>query len=301
MRARAEGTAPGSTSRLLARCTFPPAGSEVVAGLSGGADSTALVGLAVAAGCLVTAVHVDHGIRVGSGSEAARARELAEKLGATFRAERVTVAPGPNLEARARDARHRALGPAAMTGHTADDQAETVLLRLLRGSGARGMGAMRPGPSKPLLGLRRSETQAWCRERGLTVVDDPSNADPAFRRNRVRAEVLPLLDDVAGRDVAPLLARTAALVGDDDDLLDLLAEAVDPTDAAVLRAAPAPLARRAVRRWLEEFAYPPDAATVERVLTVAAGERVATEVGGGRVVRRSKGRLTLHLDRPGPA
>jgi tRNA(Ile)-lysidine synthase len=126
-------------------------------------------------------------------------------------------------------------------------------------------------------------------------VEDPSNADPAHRRNRVRHEVLPLLDRVAERDVAALLARTAALVGDDAALLDDLAAALDPTDAAALAAAPVPLARRAVRRWLVAAAppYPPDAATVERVLAVARGEHRATEVGGGRRVARTAGRLRL--------
>src|SRR5687768_7639231 len=100
---------------LLARCTFPDPRSAVVAGVSGGADSTAMLGLAVEAGCRVTAVHVDHGLRAGSHDEADRVRDLARLLGAGFRAERVDVGAGPNLEARARAARRQALGPGAMT------------------------------------------------------------------------------------------------------------------------------------------------------------------------------------------
>lgn len=222
-------------------------------------------------------------------------RDVARALGAGFRAERVEVGPGPNLEARARDARHRVLPAGTMTGHTADDQAETVLLNLTRGAGLDGLGAMRPGPTKPILSLRRAETHALCAERGLPVFHDPSNDDPVHRRNRMRHEVLPLLDEVAARDVAALLARSASLFADDAALLDALAEGIDPTDARALAAAPPPIARRAVRRWLLEAAppYPPDAAAVARVLAVARGEAKATEVCGGLRVGRSAGRLLL--------
>ena len=281
-------------SGLMPRCTFPVPGTEVVAGVSGGADSSAMLALAVEAGCRVTAVHVDHVLRPGSAQEADRVRELARSVGATFAAVRAEVVAGPNLEARARAARHAALGAGAMTGHTADDQAETVLLRLVRGAGLDGLAAMRPGPTKPILGLRRSETHAFCSQQGFDVVDDPSNVDPLFRRNRVRAEVLPLLDDLAGRDTAALLARAATLLEEDARFLDTLALALDPTDGRALAQAPLPLARRAVRSWLAVDGYPPDLATVERVLAVARGERRATDVGGGRRVSRSVGRLTLH-------
>ena len=265
----------------------------MVAGVSGGADSLALLALACEAGLAVTAVHVDHGLRAGSAAEAEVVGTAARRLGAAdVRCVAVSVAPGPNLEARARDARLDALGPGALTGHTADDAAETVLLNLLRGAGLDGLAGIRPGPTKPLLGLRRAETRALCDELGLVPFEDPSNADPAFRRNRVRHEVLPLLDDVAQRDVSALLARSAGLLGDDAALLDALAGSLDPTDARALAAAPVPLARRAVRRWLAD-PYPPDAATVERVLTVARGDALATDVGGGRSVRRSGQRLHL--------
>lgn len=285
---------------LLARCRFPPPGTAVTAAVSGGADSLALLVLAVAAGLDVTAVHVDHGLRPGSGAEADVVRAAAAGLGARFEAEQVAVPPGPDLEARARAARRGVLPPGAMTGHTADDQAETLLLHLLRGAGLDGLRGMRPGPGKPLLDLRRAETHAVCRHAGLDPVVDPSNLDPAFRRNRVRHEVLPLLDKVAGRDVVPLLARTAALAGQEAELLDAQAATLDPHDAAELAAAPAPLARRALRRWLTDAdpPYPPSAAALERVLAVALGERVATEVGGGVRVARTGGRL--RVERPGP-
>ena len=277
---------------LLARCTFPAPGKPVVAAVSGGADSTAMLLLAVESGCDVTAVHVDHGLRSGSHVEADHVDAVARVLGVPFRSERVDLPPGPNLEARARDARRAVVGADAMTGHTADDRAETLLLQLLRGAGTTGVAAIRPGPTKPILALRRSETRALCESRGIATIEDPSNDDPAFRRNRVRHEVLPLLDEVAGRDTTVLLARAAALLDDDDRFLDELAGALDPTDARAVAGAHPVLGRRAIRRWLAS-PYPPDLAAVERVLAVCRGEIRATEVGGGRRVRRHAGRLIL--------
>ena len=135
--------------------------------------------------------------------------------------------PGPNLEARARAARQSALPAGALTGHTADDQAETVLLRLLRGSGGDGLSGIEPGPLHPILALRRSETEAVCAELGIEPVRDASNASPAMWRNRVRHELLPLANEIAGRDLTPILARTAGLLRDDGAILDQLAAAVD--------------------------------------------------------------------------
>lgn len=278
---------------LLERCHLPPAGSVVTCALSGGPDSSALVALAVAGGCRVTAVHVNHGLRPSADVDEATAVSTAELLGVDVRLERADLADGPNLEARAREARRRLLGDGVLTGHTADDQAETVLLALLRGAGATGLAAMTPGPTKPLLALRRRETHEVCARLELPVALDPTNDDPRFRRNRVRHELLPVLEAIAERDVVPLLTRTADLVRDDDTFLDQLARELDPTDARQLGAAPAPLARRAVRRWLLLAGYPPDAAAVERVLDVAAGRSRACELTGGRRVERRRQRLVL--------
>jgi tRNA(Ile)-lysidine synthase len=278
---------------LLARCTFPPPGDSLVCGVSGGPDSLALLFLGTAAGCAVTAVHVDHGLRPGSTGEAATVAAAARRFGARFRAGRVVVAAGPNREARARAARLGALGPGAATGHTADDQAETVLANLLRGAGVHGLAGMRSGPTHPVLGLRRRETVALCRHLDLTPVRDPSNEDPRFLRNRVRAELLPLCSEVAGRDVVPVLARQAGLLAGDADLLDSVADLLDPTDAAALAAAPPAQARRAVRGWLTgDGPYPPSADAVDRVLDVARLVTRATEVPGGVRVDRSRGRLS---------
>jgi len=283
-----------SLDELLGRCTFAPAGSALVCAVSGGADSLALLVLACATGAPVTAVHVDHGLRPESAGEAEVVAAAARRFGAAFRTEKATVGAGANLEARARAARRAVLGPDAATGHTMDDQAETVLLNLLRGSGLDGLAGMRPGPGHPLLGLRRAETRALCAALDLDPVCDGSNSDPRFRRNRVRHELLPMCSDVAGRDVVPLLARQAGLLAAEGDLLDELAAGIDPSDGAALASAPGPLARRATRRWLRRGGpHPPDLAAVERVLRVARGDARATDVAPGVRVRRSHGRLSV--------
>lgn len=281
---------------LLPRCTFAPPGTPVTCAVSGGADSTALAVLAAAAGCIVDIVHVDHGLRPGSDGEAAVVARTATRLGVPMRSLRVTVDPGPNLEARARAARYAVLPTDVLTGHTADDQAETVLVNLLRGAAAAGLAGMRPGPRRPLLGLRRAETVELCAMAGLAVVDDESNRDLRFVRNQVRHRMLPLLAEISGRDPVPVLVRQADVLRDDDDLLVALAGQIDVTDARALAAAPRPLARRAVRMWLSATdveLHPPDLATVDRVLEVAAGRRLACEVAGGHRIERHHQRLVL--------
>jgi len=284
-----------SVPDLLGRCSFPPAGAEVTCAVSGGPDSLALLALASEAGLVVTAVHVDHGLRPGSEAEAEVVATAAARFGARFRSVRAAVAVGPNLEARARAARYAVLPPRALTGHTADDQAETVLLNLLRGAGLDGLAGIRRDGRRPLLDLRRRETHALCDALGLEPVRDPSNEDLSFRRNRVRHEVLPLLDDVAERDVAAVLARQAELLAEASDLLEELASGVDPTDAVALRNVSPALGRVAVRAWLRSTGagHPPDGATVARVLDVAAGRSRATDVGAGWRVARTAGRLRL--------
>lgn len=287
------------SAALLARCTFPAAGTNVACAVSGGADSLALLALAVAAGCHATAIHVDHGLRTDSASEADAVASVARQLGADFRAVRVHIGQGPNLEARARAARYAALPDDVLTGHTADDQAETLLVNLLRGAASSGLGAMRPGVRRPILALRRHETEELCATMGLTVFHDPTNTDPRFVRNRVRHELLPLLAEISQRDPVPVLVRQADIARTDADFLDELASEIDPHDARTLAAAPTALARRAVRRWLRSD-HPPDAATVERVLAVARGEVPATDVGDGQSVRRSRQRLSVVTTTPVP-
>jgi tRNA(Ile)-lysidine synthase len=177
-----------------------------------------------------------------------------------------TVDGSGGLEAAARRARYAALREAApaaalvLLGHTLDDQAETVLLGLGRGSGPRSVAGMReldPPWGRPLLGVRRAVTAAACAALDLAPWIDPHNADPRFRRVRLRTEVLPLLEDVLAGGVAQALARTAGQLREDLDVLDEQAHGLlvaarrgDALDAAALAQTPAALRRRVLRRWL---------------------------------------------------
>ena len=275
---------------LLTKCTFPSSGTLHCA-VSGGADSSALLILASLTGSKVIAYHVDHGLRPNGSAESDQVAELSQRVNAQFKTVTLELDDGPNLEARARSARFAALPSAVLTGHTADDQAETILLHLLRGGGLDASAGMRP-KHHPILSLRRADTQQVCELFDWRPVNDPTNVDPRFRRNRIRNEVIPLLNEIAERDVVPLLTRAGQLAETDRDLLDELAQVVDPTDAASLTEAPLALARRAIRTWLRNE-HPPQLAAVERVLAVARGEFQGTEVGEGRTVRRTRGKLRI--------
>jgi tRNA(Ile)-lysidine synthase len=291
----------------------------VLVACSGGADSLALAAAvafeAPRAGVPAGAVTVDHGLQPGSAARAEATAGLLRNLGL----EPVAVLPvevgtdgGP--EAAARTARYAALRTAAAEhgarialGHTLDDQAETVLLGLGRGSGPRsvaGMVAENPPFWRPLLGLRRTATRAACAALELPVWDDPWNDDPAYTRVRLRTEALPLLEDVLGGGVAPALARTAALLREDLDLLDALAAAeldrlagahgLPADDVAAL---PTALRRRVLRGWLRAAGVPDLQAVhltaADALLTGWRGQGRVDLPGGAGVVRTS-GRLVLH-------
>ena len=276
--------------------TFDTDRAPLRLGVSGGPDSLALLALARAHGLSVTAVHVDHGQRPGGSVERDFVAGVCASIGAAFVARRVDVDPGPNLEARLRAARYRELGPDAATGHTADDQAETVLINLIRGAGLRGLGAMRPGWRRPILSLRRTDTVAVCDELGWEPIADPSNDDRRFVRNRIRLELLPLLADISGRDIVPLLVRTAEHARSGMDFIDETAESIDPADARAVAGAPDAVAAAAIAEWVRTSTaaeHPIDTASIERVLAVASGERVAAEVAGGWRISRSGQRLSI--------
>jgi tRNA(Ile)-lysidine synthase len=233
--------------------------------LSGGADSLALTAAAAAAKP-TTALIVDHRLQRDSWRVAAIARDQALALGcvdAQVLCVEVGTTGGP--EAAARTARYRALDDArgdapVLLAHTLDDQAETVLLGLGRGSGSRSIAGMRPYDPpwyRPLLGTRRALTHAACAELGLTPWQDPHNADRRFTRTRLRTEVLPLLEEVLGGGVAEALARTATALREDTDTLDDLARqaladvgAGGGLDTARLAALPEAVRRRVIRGWL---------------------------------------------------
>jgi len=173
-----------------------------------------------------------------------------------------------------------------------------VLEHVLRGSASAGLAGMRQRRDRvvrPFLGVRRADTHALCAALGLAVVIDPMNEDPAFTRAVLRRTVLPQLSALARRDLVPVLARQAALLGAESDYLDDLARAAWPGDgppaARALAAVPLVLARRAVRLWIGP--PPPSLAEVDRVLAVASGERAGVQLAGGREIRRSGGLLRL--------
>lgn len=208
-----------------------PAG-PVVVGVSGGADSMALaLGATWAAprlGSVVKAVVVDHGLQPGSAAVAAATVDRLGAAGIVAEVRTTHVSDDRNIEDAARSARLDLLardGHPVLLGHTLDDQAETVLLGLLRGSGTRSLAGMAPvrGPFiRPLLGIRRIETEAACRDWGVEWWEDPMNRDRRFARVRARAAVATLSEEL-GRDVAVALARSADLARADADHLDALA------------------------------------------------------------------------------
>jgi tRNA(Ile)-lysidine synthase len=251
-----------ATGRNLVRSALSDLapGARVVVGVSGGADSLALVAVtafvAARSSYDLSAVVVDHGLQHGSDDVAATAARQVRSLGIPAVVERVEVGRAGGPEAAARDARLAVLAAtgadAVLLAHTLDDQAETVLLGLGRGSGPRSISGMAPRDGlwrRPLLTVRRADTERICRASGLAWWTDPHNSDPAFRRSRLRAEVMPVLEDVLGGGVAEALARTADQVRADTTLLDeLAAEVSDPSDVPTLAALPPALRSRVLRR-----------------------------------------------------
>ncbi|WKE57217.1 tRNA lysidine(34) synthetase TilS [Corynebacterium tuberculostearicum] len=230
----------------------------VAVGLSGGADSLALMAALVAEGHEVLALCVDHGLQDGSRAQAERAAVQARKLGAWARVLDVEAgATGQkSMEAAARVARYRVLAAACAAeelevavAHTADDQAETLLLGALRGRVA-GMSERSEVEGarvvRPLLGVRRADTEGACAELGLSAWQDPQNADTNFRRVALRREVIPQLNHIIGGDAVPALAQAAS-----DAALDDAALHTPPTtDCAALAAMAEPRRRRAIAAWL---------------------------------------------------
>lgn len=246
-------------------------GAHVLVACSGGADSLALVDATVfegaKAGWQVSAVVVDHGLQTGSESAAGRAAATCRAIGCErVDVMRVEVGSDGGPEAAAREARYQAVTEVAereyatvLLGHTLDDQAETVLLGLGRGSGTRSLSGMAEVSGRfrrPLLGVRREQTRAACTARGLVWWDDPHNADPSYTRVRVRSQALPALEDALGPGVTEALARTATATRADADALDalasdLLSTATDPTGGLTvehLATAPPALSRRVLRQ-----------------------------------------------------
>jgi tRNA(Ile)-lysidine synthase len=292
-------------------------GATVAVACSGGADSLALLSAAVFEGhkraLRIVGVTVDHGLQPGSAAHAEHVLRQMAAIGAdeTVTA-RVTVdtAGGLGPEASAREARYAVLEEVAerlpavlvLLGHTLDDQAETVLLGLARGSGGRSLSGMRRSFdvfARPLLDVGRDDTVTACQVEGLDTWEDPHNLDPAFTRVRVRNRVLPLLEEELGPGVAATLARTADQLRDDMALLDgfaddLLARVAGPQGLAVELLAPQhPALRRRVLRAAALAAGAPSSELFhEHVLAVDAlvvgwrGQKWIDLPGHLRAVRR---------------
>jgi tRNA(Ile)-lysidine synthase len=295
-----------SAQRLLHACAFPLAGEPVNLAVSGGPDSLGLLLLALEARLEVSVHHVDHHTRSTSTNDAEYVRAICEQLGVACVIHDVVVEPGGNFEARARAERRRVLPPGSLTGHTMDDLAETVLLNMVRGAGVDGLSPMVNDPTKPLRALRRHDLHEYLDESNVKALHDESNDVLTFRRNRVRHQLLPLMCEVAERDVVPLLARQADVLYEERAWLDLLGApdaefAVGDVDCRELREWP----RARLRRWLRaklfvvdemNDAHPPSAAEVERAIDVVIGDVVATQLSGGRRLARRGQRLTLEGD-----
>ena len=296
----------------------------MLAACSGGADSLALAAalafVAPRLGWRAGLLTVDHQLQPGSADRASSVVSWAISAGlspAEVLAVDVSGPGGP--EAAARDARYTALAAAAsrldarpvLLGHTEDDQAETVLLALTRGSGPRGLSGM---PSlrtiggvpfaRPLLGLSRQTLRAACTAQNLVPWEDPHNADPAYARARLRHEAMPALLKALGQDVVPNLARTASLVAADSAYLDSVASvafgqcvAGDGLSVEKLSSLPGPIRARVLHTWALSLGVPAAALSHRHVaaldaLVVAWHGQGPTMLPGGVTVKRSAGLLS---------
>lgn len=265
---------------------------RVAACVSGGADSMALLHLLVELGHRPHVVTFDHGLRQASAAECAMVAAESGRLGLTCDVVALGVAPGPGVAARARQARRDALPEAdsVALGHHADDQAETVLDRLLRGSGARGLAAMQPRSGRvvrPLLCVTRAEVLRFCAERGVSYVDDPSNASGT--RGRLRHQALPLLESIR-EGATGGLARSALHLAQDDALLDALADEWLSGEGVDTRG-PVPLVRRALLKLVR--AERGHGEIHSRALDAAQAlvEGAGVDVGAGWRLVRHRGRV----------
>lgn len=302
---------------------LPAGAGPVVVACSGGADSLALLSATVfeahKRGLRVVGVTVDHGLQPGSAAQADRVVAQMGAMGADETSTAtVTVEPGSGLgpEAAAREARYAVLEELAqrlgasvvLLGHTLDDQAETVLLGLARGSGGRSIAGMRRAFdvfARPLLDCRRDDTVTACQVEGLEFWQDPHNVDPGYARVRVRTRVLPVLEEELGPGVTTALARTADQLRDDTELLDAFADEVmqrvaTPDGLSVELLAPQhPALRRRVLRAaaVSAGAIPSElfhehVAAVDSLLTGWRGQRWIDLPGHLRAVRRD-GRIVF--------
>ncbi len=285
--------------------------------VSGGADSTALlVGTALVAGGLRLRAEVaslDHGLRPESAAEVEAVARLAARLGLPFHTRALHLKPGPGVEARAREARYAALKALRLeaglnvvaTAHTASDQAETLLMRLARGTsllGARGIQEQRGSVVRPLLLCTRGEVEAFLEEQGVPFFSDPMNVDPSLLRSRVRHDALPALARAVNHAVERRLAAFARMASEDEALLDAMADAAwrrlvlpeGGLDAVGVRALEAPLKRRVVARLVAEAGVELSEGLISRMLCAVDTGRPTT-LNRGLQLRTAGGRVRCAL------
>ena len=284
-------------------------GDTVICAVSGGADSMALLWglwlLKEKLGITVEAAHYNHNLR---GAESKRDAEFVAKF-CDFHDIKLhlgsgEVVPGPKgLEAAAREARYaflKSLPGIIATAHTADDNAETVLLHLIRGSGLRGLGGVTPKTDRlirPMLDVTRAQVEEFLNENYIRHVEDSSNGSDAFLRNRLRHHVMPLLR-AENPSIAAGLSAAAQRIREDAQLLDSLAWELDRTDVTALREAPGPLRRRAIEGLLRENGFPePSAEHIRQAEAVVFSEKPSARASfGGVTLRRSYDRLTVERE-----
>lgn len=289
-------------------------GARVLVAISGGADSLALLHALRSSGpeldLSLEAATVDHGLRPESGAEHERVEAYVRSLGIPCALLRLSLEPGASTQGRARDARYAALSAhatqracsAIAVAHTLDDQAETVLERMLRGAGIRGLsGALRRREDRvirPMLDVSRAEVRAYLHDLGLSpLVEDPSNADPRFLRVRVRSKLLPGLAHEQP-EIASMLARLADDAREHREIVETLAERVgveDGLERTRLVAEPPPVRRQVWRRWASHHGVPQlGRAHLEALDTLCLTGRGEARLPGARVVVIESGRLVVH-------
>ncbi len=298
---------------ILAACQRGelPASCRLVVGFSGGPDSSALLhALASLGRWSLLAVHVDHGLQVESAAHAATAQRMAERWGVPH--ELVCLRGLKPGELAAREARHEALAACArklsahaiVLAHHADDQLETLIFRLVRGSGSTGLSGMQAfetGPAgssiaRPLLGITRLEIDTYCQAHGIEPLFDPTNADPEHAsRNRIRHRVVPVLQELNPR-AAMAAGRTAAILADEDAALEVAADQALASlrdgegrlDARGLVAQPRALARRILRRLVPAAGFEQIEALLGFVRKNTPGH---THLMDGRLLARASGKV----------
>jgi len=281
-------------SRVASAKLQLPSGPVTVA-LSGGADSAALAYLCSETGVAFDTLHVDHGLP-GSPRLARAAASVADRLSVPIETVSVEIGHGPSLEERARDARYAVFdkrNSTVLTAHTRDDNAETILINLVRGTGAAGLSGIPyhrpPNTYRPILSVGRSETRELAALAELPFYDDPMNEDPKITRNRLRQTVLPVLREI-NPQVVESLARAAAVLDRDSAFLDSLVPETrhgPGVPVAVVSTLPRPVADRLLQELLRTAGVGVTADRLDRVWSVANGESEGQDLAGGRrVIKR---------------